>query len=190
LPGTVAAIAATSSARSCRDDLFGSTLRIVPETNLLDLLSADHENLLEAVSAPQVAEVSQHLSVERDFLYPAISHHVADGKAIVEELRQAERQMEERLRDLENDASPEHRERVQDGIRDHVTRQGELFTRLRELIPESALLIPLESIALSIGGAPTHAHPHLAEGGALGALVEDVTSAADHALDRLRSKRD
>jgi hypothetical protein len=162
----------------------------VPELNLLEYLSADHQNLLEAAPASRVLDVSQHLSVERDFLYAAISHHVDTGKAIVEDLRNRERRLEECLRDVEKDATSEHRERLQAAIGDHVTFQEELFARLRGLIPESALLTPSEVIALSIGGGPTHAHPRLAEGGLIGAVVEDVTSAADHARDRLHHKRD
>jgi hypothetical protein len=134
--------------------------------------------------------MSQHLSVERDFLYPAIHHHAAGGKGIVEDLRHAERQLEDRMRDVEKDPTPEHQDQLQAAIRDHVATQVNLFPRLRELIPESDLAVPSESIALSIGGAPTHAHPHLAEGGLLGQVIEDVTSAADHTFDRLHSKKD
>ena len=158
---------------------------------MLDFLSADHRNLLEG--SPGIVEVSQHLSVERDFLYPAIRDHVgsgADGKAMVEELRRAERQVEERLRDVEKDPTAEHRERLRLAIAAHVDSQEQLFTRLRDLIPESELLRESESIALSIGGSPTHAHPHLAEGGLIGKIVEDVTSAADHAVDHWRSRKD
>jgi hypothetical protein len=162
----------------------------VAELNLLDYLSGDHQNLLEAAPAPRVVDVSQHLSVERDFLYPAIGEHVANGKAIVGDLRNAERRLEERLRDVEKDATSEHREQLRAAIGDHVTFQEELFTRLRGLIPEAALLLPSEVIALSIGGGPTHAHPHLAEGGLIGKVVEDVASAADHALDHLHHKKD
>ena len=71
------------------------------ELNLLDLLSADHQNLLEAAPGIRVLEVSQHLSVERDLLFPTISHHVSNGKEIVDYLRDSERQLEERLSEFE-----------------------------------------------------------------------------------------
>jgi hypothetical protein len=161
----------------------------VSDLHLLDFLSADHQNLLEAEPARWVVDVSEHLSVERDFLYPAISHHAADGDAIVEDLRHAERELEECLKDLEENATPEHQARLRAAMQKHVTSQEELFTRLRALIPESALLTPAEAIAFSIGGSPTHAHPHLAEAGFLGNVIEDVTSAADHVLDRLHSRK-
>jgi hypothetical protein len=160
----------------------------VPELNLLDLLSADHHNLGEAAPAPEVLAVSQHLAVERDFLYPAIARNVEDGESVVADMRHAERQLEERLRDVEKDATRERLERLRDAIRDHVSVQEDLFGQLRRVIPESDLLIPSESIALSIGGAPTHGHPHLAEGGLIGAIVEDFASAEDHLLDHLHHK--
>lgn len=164
--------------------------RSVPDLDLLDFLSADHQTLLEAAPAPRVADVAQHLSVERDFLYPAIGHHVAYGEAIVEDLRRSERQLEEQLREFEKNATAEHRERLRAAIADHVDSQEQLFTRLRDLIPEAALLTPSELIALSVGGSPTHAHPHLADGGLIGEIVEDITSATDHAFDRLRSNKE
>jgi hypothetical protein len=161
----------------------------VADLNLLDLLSADHQNLLEAAPAIEVLEVSQHLSVERDLLFPLISDRLSNGNDIVEDLRQAERELEERLRDFERDATEEHEGRLKETIEEHVTEQEQLFARLRELLPESDLLKPVETVALSIGGAPTHAHPHLAEGGAIGELIEDVTSVADHTLDRLHHRK-
>jgi hypothetical protein len=156
---------------------------------LLDYLSGDHQNLLEAEPAPGVVDVSEHLSVERDFLYSAISHNAANGKAIVDDLRRAERQLEECLKDVEDDPTAEHQAQLRVAIEEHVASQEELFTRLRELIPESALLTPAEAIAFSIGGSPTHAHPHLADAGLVGNLIEDVTSAADHVLDRFHSRK-
>jgi len=161
----------------------------MPDLNLLDFLSADHQRLLEA-APPTVLDVSQHLSVERDFLYEAVSEHMANGEAIVAGLRQAERRLEERLRDFERHATPEHREKLQAEIGDHVTGQEEQFASFRELIPEAALVIPSEVIALSVGGAPTHAHPNLAHGGLIGELIEDVTSAADHVRDHLHHDKD
>jgi hypothetical protein len=160
----------------------------VPELNLLDFLTADHQSLLEAAPAPKISDVSQHLSVERDFLYPVISDHAPDGPATVGGLRHAERELESRLRDFERDANPEHVERLAAAIADHVAFQKELFTRLRGLIPEAELLTASESIALSIGGAPTHAHPRLAEGGLVGEVIEDIASVADHLRDRLHEQ--
>ena len=56
--------------------------------------------------------------------------------------------------------------------------------------PSLSLFTEPESIALSIGGSPTHAHPRLAEGGLIGKIVEDVTSAADHAVEHWRSRKE
>src|ERR1700757_2872233 len=99
----------------------------MPDLNLLDYLSGDHQNLLEAAPHPRVIEVSQHLSVERDFLYAAIDEHVANGQAIVEDLRNAERRLEQRLRDIEKNPTSEHQDQLLAAIADHVTFQEELF---------------------------------------------------------------
>jgi hypothetical protein len=122
----------------------------VADLNLLDLLSADHQNLLEAAPAIEVLEVSQHLSVERDLLFPLISDRLSNGNDIVEDLRQAERELEERLRDFERDATEEHEGRLKETIEEHVTEQEQLFARLRELLPESDLLKPVETVALTL----------------------------------------
>jgi hypothetical protein len=57
--------------------------------------------------------VSQHQSVERDLLYPAIRQHVANDEPMVDNLRNGEGRLEERLRNDEWDARSEHRERPQ-----------------------------------------------------------------------------
>ncbi|HET9076986.1 MAG TPA: hemerythrin domain-containing protein [Acidimicrobiales bacterium] len=155
----------------------------MPDLDLLDLLSADHQLLL--AGAPGVARVSQHLSVERDLLYPVIRHRVAGGEAVVAELRRQERRLEDRLAAVEADPTPLEQERLMEAIGDHAAQQEDLFARLRGLIPAEDLRAPMETVPLSIGGAPTHAHPQLAEGGPRGELAEDVASVADHLRDRV-----
>ncbi len=130
-----------------------------------------------------VADVSQHLSVERDLLYPAIRDFCEKGDAVIERLRSSERRLEAQMAELESGATPERRGRLDAAIRDHISLQDGLFPELRQLIPASRLTAVLETVPLSIGGAPTHAHPRLAEGGAMTEVVEDVTSIADHLRD-------
>ena len=157
------------------------------DLDLLDLLAADHENLLE--SGPLVVTiVSQHLSVERDLLYPIIRESCRDGDALVDGLREVERRLEQRLRDFEPDPSAGPRSALDEAIREHVDYQAKLFPRLRREIPRSALEAALPTVPLSIGGSPTHAHPNLAEGGPAGEVVEDVVSVIDHVRDRLHHR--
>lgn len=156
------------------------------ELDLLDLLSADHRNLLGTAKEALITAASQHLSVERDLLYPAIREYCAQGEAIVERLRRSERRLEERMADFELRPSKEHEARLDEALREHTAAQDKLFPDLRRQIPSARLTAVLSVVPLSIGGSPTHAHPHLADAGALGAVVEDVTSVANHVRDRAR----
>ncbi len=130
-----------------------------------------------------VADVSQHLSVERDLLYPAIRDFCENGDAVIERLRGSERRLEAQMAELESGATPERKSRLDAAIRDHISIQDGLFPELRQLIPASRLTAVLDTVPLSIGGAPTRAHPRLAEGGAMTEVVEDVASIADHLRD-------
>lgn len=163
------------------------------DVDLLELLSADHRILLEE-PAPNVSELSQHLSVERDLLYPAIRHHLPDGETVVADLRRSERHIEtlleayERRRGGESDDLPGE---LRQAVCEHVTSQERLFARFRQEIPEADLVRAVATVPLSIGGSPTHAHVRLAAGGPAGEMAEDAASAADHWHDRVaRDRRD
>ncbi len=157
---------------------------VVADLDLLDLLSGDHGNLL-GEPEPDVLAISQHLSVERDLLYPLIRHHLPDGDAVVNRLRHSEGTLEELLAGFEASATDDARSRLARAVRRHITQQERLFVRLRREVPPAALTRPVETVPLSIGGAPTHGHRSLAEGGPMGEIVEDVTSVADHVRDRV-----
>lgn len=160
------------------------------DLDLLELLSADHRILLEE-PAPNVSELSQHLSVERDLLYPAIRHHLPDGEAVVGDLRRSERRMETLLEAYEKGpgADSELPGELRQAVCEHVTGQERLFTRLRQEIPAADLVRPVATIPLSIGGSPTHGHVRLATGGPAGEVAEDAASAADHWHDRVARDR-
>lgn len=161
----------------------------VADLDLLELLAADHQRLL-GEEPPSVADLSQHLSVERDLLYPAIRHHVEHGDAVVQRLRRAERRLEDSMADLEHGgaAQPERVIRLMSALREHVDTQERLFTGLRRVLPPESLVRSAQTVPLSIGGSPTHAHPHLAEGGPMGEIVEDLASVSDHVRDRLQPR--
>lgn len=156
------------------------------DLDLLDLLSGDHSNLLDE-REPSVHVISQHLAVERELLYPVIRHHLPGGDALVERLRHSERRLEELLGELEGTSSDATRSRVSRAVRHHVSQQERLFVRLEQEIPPAALVRPVGTVPLSLGGAPTHGHPSLAEGGPAGEIREDATSVADHLRDRFSS---
>lgn len=158
------------------------------DLDLLDFLSADHLNFLEPGAVPPVAVIAQHLSVERDLLYPDIQHHAEGGERIVDGLRMSERYLEARIADFESEGTPEQRERLEAALQAHVDDQERLFVQLRTLIPEDVLIRSAGTLALGLGGSPTHGHRDLADGGPLGEVVEDVRSVFDHWRDRLHRR--
>lgn len=163
------------------------------DLDLIDLLTADHRNLLSG-PAPDIKAVSQHLGVERDLLYPAIRHHVRGGEAVLGDLRRSERSLEAILEEAERPdhgtaAGAEVMAALREAIRGHAAEQEALFPRLREEIPEEDLVRPVATIPLSIGGAPTHAHLRLATAGPAGEVAEDAASVTDHLHDMLRRTR-
>lgn len=160
------------------------------ELDLLDLLSADHRTIAGADPRHVVADVAQHVQVERDLLYPAIREYATDAKSTLEDLRRAERSLEQRLSDYENDPSTDKFSAVQAEIREHVEMQEPLFEELRQSVPDWRLRELAAIVGFSIGGAPTHAHPHIPESGPIGEVAEELAGVADHLRDRLHGKDD
>lgn len=156
------------------------------EIDLLDLLAADHRNLLSAGITTVVAEISQHLAVERELLYPLITRHCERGEEILERLRLTEHRLEDRMSELETGSTRAGRRTLDEAVEEHARQQEMLFPELRRSIPASALRAVLDTVPLSVGGAPTHAHPFLAEGGPAGEIAEDLASVTDRIRDRAR----
>jgi hypothetical protein len=162
----------------------------VPDVDLLQLLSADHRNLVAGEGDSFVASVLQHVTVERTLLYPAIEEYESDGRAIVEDLRAADHQLEQRLATLEADPTPENRGEVDAAIRAHVARRDVLYSELRRTIPASRLDALAEEVPLTIGGSPTRPHPRLPDHGALGEVAEQLEVIADRLHDKLHHEED
>jgi hypothetical protein len=159
------------------------------EADLLDFLSVDHQTLLGADSQTVVSQVSQHLGVERDLLYPAIRQHCQEGHALIDRLRDADRALERQLSDFESSRTSEAKTKLDMAIREHVDFLDPLFEQLRKDIPAAQLAEAGTMVPWSIGSAPTHPHPHLA-GNPMGeALEEDVATVADHIRDWARRGR-
>jgi hypothetical protein len=160
----------------------------VPD-DLLDLLSADHQNLVSTEAGSLVRVVLEHLTVERDLLHPVIEKYEPDGEDIVDGLRDADRMLEERLAKLEHDMSPDRQMDVRNTINDHIARQEPLFERLRLSCPEGTLLKLVAGVNTSIAGAPKHPHPGLLRHGRFGEVVEEFADIADEIRDKLHGDR-
>lgn len=160
----------------------------MPDLDVLDLLSADHQNLLAAASeaaALEISEISQHLSVERDFLYPEIRYYLQDGDVVVDRFHKTEELIERKLVELDRQVTPESQNALEDAVRGHVELFDQVLPALREQIPVARLQKLAEIVPIAIGSAPTHPHRHVGEGGVIGEVIEDVESVADHVRDRL-----
>jgi hypothetical protein len=159
---------------------------MVPELDLLDLLSADHENLSSADQKSLVRTVLQHLTVERELLYPVIEHYVSRGKGIVKTLRDADRLLEERLSRFEAHQTSDTEGEVRIAVGEHIDRLERLFAQVRESSPEQTLQELAARVVLSIEGAPRHPHPGLLHHGRIGEVVEDLADVVDDVRDELR----
>ena len=167
-----------------------ATLCEVPDVDLLHLLTADHRNLLSADPRSIVSETAQHLSVERDLLYPAVREYVDGAEDLLERFRASERVVEDRLAPFERDPTPEARLALETSIREHAKSLESVFPALRNQIPQGVFDKLTETVALTIGSSPTHAHQNLAEGGIIGELAEDLDSVADHLRDRIHPRQE
>jgi hypothetical protein len=161
----------------------------VPDVDLLDLLSADHQNLVSVEAGSLIREVLEHLTVERDLLHPAIEEYESGGKDIVESLRDADRMLEERLATFEHDQSPGRETDVRTLITEHIERQEPLFEQLRLSCPEETLVKLVDGVNTSIAGAPKHPHPGLLRHGRFGEVVEEFVDIADEIRDKLHGDR-
>jgi hypothetical protein len=158
------------------------------DLDLLDLLSADHENLVEADRAALIQVVLQHLTVERDLLHPAVKRYLPGGEARLEELRAADRDLEGRLARLEHEATPDHEAEVRSAISEHVEHQEPVFEQLRASCPEDVLSHLADGVVTSIGGAPKHPHPGLLHHGRIGEVVEELADIAAEVRDKVRGE--
>ena len=172
----------------------------VADLDLLDLLSADHQNLETIERDALVRTILGHLWIERELLHPAIRDHADHGDEIVDTLLALDDRLEDRLADLDDaangedpvaaEALSEAETEVRAVLSEHIAAQEELFPSLRDSIPAVVLEDLAEGVPLAIGGAPTRPHAGRAEG-FLGEVAEGVAAATDHLRNLLhRGDRD
>lgn len=159
------------------------------DIDLIDLLAADHQTLLESENASLVSLLSQHMSIERDLLYQGITEYCLDGEQTVQGLRGAERQLEAAISAFESSPDDANTAALRSAVRAHVARLDALFPELRRCIPGWWLSQVVDMVPLVIGGSPTHGHPSLAEGGPIGEVAEDFSAITDYLRNRVHHKR-
>jgi hypothetical protein len=164
----------------------------VADLDLLDLLSADHQNLVTIEQDALVKTILEHLWVERELLHPAIRENADHGDEIVDTLLALDDRLEDRLADLEDAANSrdpvaeiarsEAEAEVRAVLTEHIAAQEEMFPKLRDSIPSVVLGDLAEGVPLAIGGAPTRPHAGRPEG-FLGEVAEGMAAATDHLRD-------
>src|SRR3954468_9115669 len=126
------------------------------DADLIDILTADHHEVLELVdripaAEPKecreladtvIAELMRHAVAEEMYVYPAMREHLPDGEAAVRHDIEEHQQLEEAMKDLEglDAADPRFLEvlgRLEAVLRDHVQdEETEQFPQLRARVPQ------------------------------------------------------
>jgi hypothetical protein len=149
------------------------------EPDLVDVLVADHDELrtlVSALAAPggddqnrltvTIAELSRHLVVEEDYLYPAVREVVPDGVPLANEALAASAETErlaqhiERTSQTDTDRTGLVRS-LTDAVHRHIeTTERALFPRLRQHCPPAQLRFLAGQVMMAKRTAPTRPHPH------------------------------
>jgi hypothetical protein len=159
------------------------------DLDLIDLLVADHQNLMEVDDDHVVTLLSQHLSLERDLLYQAITEFCPDGERTAERLRSHEGGLEQAMAQFESSVNVENGAALDEALRAHIDELESLFPELRKSIPDWWLTGVLDMVPVIIGTSPTHGHRHLGESGPIGEMREDLSSITDWIRDRRHRKK-
>jgi len=148
--------------------------------DLIDLLTADHQNLKGAVGADGfVAMVEEHLTVERALLYPEVERVLAPGDDQLGRLHQLDHALER--------AASAHDDHTDELLQAHIAGQDGLFSKIRESVPAETLRTLGEQVPLVVAEAPTHAHPHLPDHGPFREIATEVAATVDQIEDHFRA---
>ncbi|WP_336921321.1 hemerythrin domain-containing protein [Aquipuribacter sp. SD81] len=157
-----------------------STADTTSEPDVVDLLSADHEEFLgllgqirstrdaeqqKELADTLVAELVRHAVAEEMWVYPAMRDHLPDGEAKVQHDTEEHKELEVLLKRLEA-ADPADDEfvttvaRVEEVLRDHVAdEESEQFPELRAHVPHDELVDMARRVAKAKKVSPTRPHP-------------------------------
>lgn len=154
-------------------------------TDLIDLLAADHQTLLEAEDSSLVMLLSQHLSIERDLLYQGITEYCIDSEQTLRRLRNSDASLEACMSEYESEQTQQSRVALDQALHTHIDTLDLLFPELRKCIPGWWLTQSVDMVPMIIGGSPTHGHRILSESGPIGEVAEDIAAIADHIRKRV-----
>ncbi|MGX5359927.1 hemerythrin domain-containing protein [Kocuria sp. KH4] len=174
-------------------------------TDVVDILTADHRDMLELIGqikdAPEparrreladtvIAEVMRHAVAEEMHVYPAVEEHVPDGAKEVEHDKREHDEIVQVMKKLEDtDASgPAFLDLVGEleaQLRHHIDdEESDQFPKLRAGIPAATLVELGEKVQTAKKLAPTRPHPHAPHS----ELFHKTIGPGVGMVDRLRDK--
>jgi hemerythrin-like domain-containing protein len=182
-----------------------------PRSDVVDILTADHQEMLELLAtvegAPDthqrrdvadavIAEVMRHAVAEEMYVYPAVEEHVPDGAEEVEHDKREHQEIVELMKRLEgvDAADPSFISLVKElegKLRHHAhDEEAEQFPKLREHVPAEKLVELGEKVQMAKKLAPTRPHPHAPHSELFHKTIGPGVGMVDRLLDKLRGRHE
>lgn len=186
------------------DTKTGST-----EPDVVDILTADHRDMLELIGQIEgaadaerrrdladtvTAEIMRHAVAEEMFVYPAVEEHVPNGADEVEHDKREHDEIVDLLKQLEGvDASePRFMELVRElegQLRHHAgDEETDQFPVLRTHIPREQLVALAAKVENAKKVAPTRPHPHAPHSELFHKTIGPGVGMVDRLRDRLTGR--
>lgn len=186
------------------DTQTGST-----EPDVVDILTADHRDMLELIGQIEgaadaerrrdladtvTAEIMRHAIAEEMFVYPAVEEHVPNGADEVEHDKREHDEIVDLLKQLEGvDASePRFMELVRElegQLRHHASdEETDQFPVLRTHIPREQLVALAAKVENAKKVAPTRPHPHAPHSELFHKTIGPGVGMVDRLRDRLTGR--
>jgi Hemerythrin HHE cation binding domain. len=177
------------------------------EPDLVDVLVADHDELrtlVAGLAAPDadnqdrltvtIAELSRHLVVEEDYLYPAVREVVPDGVPLANEALAASAETERLAQHIERTSrtDTDHAGLVRslsEAVHRHIEMtERALFPPLRQHCPPAQLRFLAGQAMMAKRTAPTRPHPHDPRTPPLNQIVTPGIGLVDRVRDALTGR--
>ena len=155
------------------------------ESDLLELLEADHVRLIRLAgegSAAIVAELAAHLVAEDQLLYPEARRSLPDDE-MIDACLERDHELERVLRRFERGEA--NADELSDLVIAHgASLEGDLFPALRDVVDQEVLVELAEALPGVLATSPTHAHPGVADEGPLEVIGDTLAAGVDRLRDR------
>jgi hemerythrin superfamily protein len=176
--------------------------------DVVDILTADHREVLELVGqiptadAAQrrdmadtvIAELMRHSVAEEMYVYPAMRDNLPDGESQVQHDVEEHQQLEEVMKDLEGVDSGDPRflevlGRLETVLRDHVSdEERDQFPMLRARLSAEQLVEMGQKVETAKKLAPTRPHPSAPHSELFHKLVGPGVGMVDRLRDKLTGR--